>query len=206
MKTLTLKIDGKEIEAEENMTILEAAEKQGIKIPTLCHHKNLEPYGACRICSVEIEARGKSRIVAACCYPVKKDLNITTRSTKIDNIRKTILELAAVTAGEDAMGEMRKLASEYNADLSNLRAKTPIKPTKCILCGLCVRRCSEATWDSVIGFVGRGTKRQITLYPEKASICTMCDYCHDVCPTGKITSIGPDPPFPQIDDVLAGRE
>jgi NADH dehydrogenase/NADH:ubiquinone oxidoreductase subunit G len=206
MKTLTLKIDDKEIEAEENMTILEAAEKQGIKIPTLCHHKSLEPYGACRICSVEIEARGKSRIVAACCYPVKKDLKITTRSPKIDKIRKTILELAAVTAGEDAMGEMRKLASEYNADLSRLRVKAPIEPTKCILCGLCVRRCIEATWDSVIGFVGRGTKRQITLYPEKASICAMCDYCHDVCPTGKITSTGPDPPFPQIDDILAGRE
>jgi len=109
MKTLTLKIDGKEIEAEEDMTILEAAEKLGIQIPTLCHHKKLEPYGACRICSVEIETRGKSRIVAACCYPVKNDLNVTTRSPKIDKIRKTILELAAVTAGEDAMGEMRKL-------------------------------------------------------------------------------------------------
>ncbi|MGB6681837.1 MAG: 2Fe-2S iron-sulfur cluster-binding protein [Candidatus Bathyarchaeia archaeon] len=206
MKTLTLKIDGKEIEAEEDMTILEAAEKLGIQIPTLCHHKKLEPYGACRICSVEIETRGKSRIVAACCYPVKNDLNVTTRSPKIDKIRKTILELAAVTAGEDAMGEMRKLASEYDADLSHLRSKTPIEPTKCILCGLCVRRCIEATWDSVIGFVGRGPKRQITLYPEKASICTVCDYCHDVCPTGRITSTGPDPPFPQIDDILAGRE
>ena len=104
------------------------------------------------------------------------------------------------------MGEMRQLASEYNADLSLLRSKTLIEPTKCILCGLCVRRCSEATWDSVIGFIGRGTKRQIALYPEKASICAVCDYCHDVCPTGKITSTGPDPPFPQIDDILAGRE
>ncbi|WP_455369489.1 2Fe-2S iron-sulfur cluster-binding protein [[Eubacterium] cellulosolvens] len=206
MKNLTLKIDGKEVEAEEDMTILEAAEKLGIQIPTLCHHKNLEPYGACRICSVEIEAKGKTKIVASCCYLVKNGLNVTTRSTKIEKIRKTILELAAVTAGEDARGEMRKLASEYNADLSLLRSKTPIVSTKCILCGLCVRRCSEATWDSVIGFIGRGTKRQITLYPEKASICAICDYCHDVCPTGKITSTGPDPPFPQIDDILAGRE
>ncbi|WP_455282426.1 2Fe-2S iron-sulfur cluster-binding protein [[Eubacterium] cellulosolvens] len=206
MKTLTLKIDGKELEAEEDMTILEAAEKLGIYIPTLCHHKNLEPYGACRICSVEIEMKGKTKIVASCCYPVKKDLNVITRSSKIEKIRKTILELAAVTAGEDAKGEMRKLASEYNADLSLLLSKTPTAPTKCILCGLCVRRCSEATWDSVIGFIGRGTKRQITLYPEKTSICAICDYCHDVCPTGKITSTGPDPPFPQIDDILAGRE
>ncbi len=206
MNTLTLKIDGKDVEANEDMTILEAAEKLGIKIPTLCHHKNLEPYGACRICSVEIETRGKTKIVASCCYPVKKNLNVTTRSPKIDKIRKTILELAAVSAGEDVMGEMRKLASEYNADLSLLRSKTPIEPTKCILCGLCVRRCVEATWDSVIGFIGRGTQRQITIYPEKTSICAVCDYCHDICPTGKITSTGPQPPFPQIDDVLAGRE
>ena len=206
MKEINIQIDGTEVKTTEGKTVLEAARSVDIFIPTLCSHEKLEPYGACRICSVEIEAKGKTKIVASCCYPVKKDLNVITRSSKIEKIRKTILELAAVTAGEDAKGEMRKLASEYNADLSLLRSKTPIAPTKCILCGLCVRRCSEATWDSVIGFIGRGTKRQITLYPEKASICTICDYCHDVCPTGKITSIGPDPPFPQIDDILAGRE
>ena len=206
VKTVTLEINDKEVKAKEGMTILEAAEQIGVEIPTLCYHEELEPYGACRICSVEIEKRGRSRIVAACCYPVEEDLKVTTRSSKIDKIRKTIIELVAVTAGEDVAGEMRALASEYNADLSRFRSRVPMEPTNCILCGLCVRRCVEANWDSAIGFIGRGVNRRLVLFPEKAGICSICNYCRSVCPTGRITSTGPDPPFPYVDDVLAGRK
>jgi len=71
MKIVTLKIDDREIKTEEGTTILEAAKEAGIEIPTLCYLEGLEPYGACRVCSVEIERRGRSRIVAACCYPVE---------------------------------------------------------------------------------------------------------------------------------------
>ncbi len=206
VKTITLRIDDKEVEATEGMTILEAAKKLGVEIPTLCHYEELEPYGACRICSVEVERRGGSRIVAACCYPVEEGLKVRTRSPKIDKIRKTIIELAAVTVGEDIAGKMRELADEYNADISRFRSKVQIESTKCILCGLCVRRCVEAIWDSAIGFVGRGVTRQIAIFPEKSAICSVCNYCYVVCPTGRITSTGPNPPFPSVDDVLAGRK
>jgi len=206
-KIVTLKIDDKEVKTEEGMTILEAAKQAGVEIPTLCYHEGLDPYGACRICSVEIEKRGRSRIVAACCYPAEEGLKVITRSPRIDKIRKTIIQLAAVTAGEDVAGEMRALASEYNADLSRFRSRVPMEPIKCILCGLCVRRCIEANWDSAIGFEGRGVNRRVVLFPEKAGICSTCNYCYVVCPTGRISSAyGPDPPFPFIDDVLAGRK
>jgi NADH dehydrogenase/NADH:ubiquinone oxidoreductase subunit G len=206
MKIVTLKIDDKEIKTEEGTTILEAAKRAGVEIPTLCYLEGLEPYGACRICSVEIERRGRSRIVAACCYPAEEGLKVVTRSPKIDKIRKTIIELAAVMAGEDVAGETRALASEYHADPSRFRARVPMEPTKCILCGICVRRCTEATWDSAIGFIGRGVNRRVVLYPERAGTCAICNYCQRVCPTGRISSIGPDPPFPHVDDVLSGRK
>ena len=205
-KTVTLQINDKEVKAEEGATILEAAKQVGAEIPTLCYHEELAPYGACRICNVEIERRGRSRMVAACCYSVEEGLKVVTRSPKIDRIRKTIIELAAVTAGEDVAGEMRALASEYNADLSRFRSRVSIKPTNCILCGLCVRRCVVASWDSAIGFLGRGVSRSIVLFPEKAGNCLICSYCRNVCPTGRITSTGPNPPFPHVDDILAGRK
>jgi len=205
-KIVSLRIDGKDFNVEEGMTILEAAKLVGVEIPTLCYHEELEPYGACRICSVEVEKGGRSRIVAACCYPVEEGLDVRTRTPKIDRIRKTIIELAYVMAGENVTGPMRALASEYNADPSRFRSRVKTEPTKCILCGLCVRRCAEANWDSAIGFTGRGTNRRIVLFPENSGICLRCNYCHSICPTGRISSIGPDPPFPYIDDVLAGRK
>jgi len=207
MKSIvTLKIDDKEVKAKEGMTILEAAKQVSVEIPTLCYYEGLEPYGACRVCSVEIERSGRTRIVAACCYPVEEGLKVRTRSPKIDKIRKTIIELAAVTAGEDVAGKMSELASEYNADLSRFSSKIPMVPTKCILCGLCVRRCVEATADSAIGFIGKGVNKRVVLFPEKAGICSICNYCYSVCPTGRISSTGPNPTFPSVDDVLAGRE
>ena len=205
---VTLQIDDKEIKAEEGITILEAAKHAGVKIPTLCHYEGLEPYGACRICSVEIEKRGRTQVVASCCYQVEEGLKVKTKSPKIAKMRKTIIELAAVRSGEDVSGKMRALANEYNADLSRFRLKKPALEKKCILCGLCVRRCAEANWESAIGFIGRGTNRRIALFPMPAAgLCSSCHYCSDVCPTGRITTgSGPHPPFPRVDDVIAGRE
>ncbi len=205
-KAITLQIDDKEVKAEEGMTILEAAKNAGVEIPTLCHSEGLEPYGVCRFCSVEIEKRGRTQVVASCCYPTEDGLKVKTKSPKINKLRKTILELAATSAGEDVSSKMRTYASEYNADLSRFRSRGPESPTKCILCGLCVRRCSEANWDGAIGFVGRGVYRDIALLPGKEG-CLNCNYCRDVCPTGRACStIGTRPAFPRVSDILAGRK
>lgn len=206
-KVVTLQIDDKEVKAEEGNTILEAAQHAGVEIPTLCYYEGLEPYGACRFCSVEIEKRGRAQVVASCCYPVEEGLKVKSKSPKIAKIRKTILELAAISAGEDVSSKMKALASEYDADLSRFRSKAPLSPTKCTLCGLCVRRCIEANWDSAIGFIGRGIYRNIALLPGNAGLCSTCSYCRDVCPTGRTCStFGPRPPFPRVEDVLAGRK
>ena len=93
MSEIRLQIDGKEVTAKEGMTILEAAQSAGISIPTLCHHEKLEPFGGCRICIVEIEVRGWTKLVVSCVYLVEENLVVRTRSEKIDRIRKTLVEL-----------------------------------------------------------------------------------------------------------------
>jgi len=201
---LTLRIDNREVKVEEGANILQAADLAGIDIPTLCHDEGLEPYGACRICVVEVDTKHGHNMVTSCCYPASEGLSVRTRSPRIDKVRKMVLELAAASAGED-VGRLEALANEYGADLSRFRGKVATKPTKCILCGLCVRRCTEATGNSAIGFISRGTSRRIVLYPEMEKACSNCSYCRTVCPTGRITSVGVYPRFPYIDDVLSGR-
>lgn len=96
MSELILQIDGKEVRAQEGMTLLEAARKADISIPTLCYHEKLEPFGGCRLCIVEVESRGSSRLVVSCVYPAEKGINVKTRSEKIDRIRKMILECSSL--------------------------------------------------------------------------------------------------------------
>jgi NADH dehydrogenase/NADH:ubiquinone oxidoreductase subunit G len=178
MSEITLQIDGREVKAEEGMTILEAAQSAGISIPTLCHHEKLEPYGACRICTVEIEARGRTNLVAACLYLVEKDLVVRTRSEKVDKTRKVLLELMLAHAPDSA--ELQDLAQEYGAD----KARFEKESSFCILCGLCVRYCAEVKKANAIGFVDRGTRREIIFIPEIASKeCWNCKECFPLCPT-----------------------
>jgi bidirectional [NiFe] hydrogenase diaphorase subunit len=178
MSEITLQIDGRKVEAEEGMTILEAAQSVGISIPTLCHHEKLEPYGACRICTVEIEARGRTNLVAACLYPVEQNLVVRTRSEKVDKTRKVLLELMLAHAPDAA--ELQDLAQEYGAD----KARFEKESSFCILCGLCVRYCAEVKKKNAIGFVDRGTRREVIFIPEIASKeCWNCKECFPLCPT-----------------------
>jgi len=178
MSEITLQIDGRKVEAKEGMTILEAAQSVGISIPTLCHHEKLEPYGACRICTVEIEARGRTNLVAACLYPVEQNLVVRTKSEKVDKTRKVLLELMLAHAPDAA--ELQDLAQEYGAD----KARFEKESSFCILCGLCVRYCAEVKKKNAIGFVDRGTRREIIFIPEVASKeCEDCKECFPLCPT-----------------------
>ena len=178
MSETTLQIDGRKVQAREGMTILEAAQSAGIFIPTLCHHEKLEPYGACRICTVEIEARGRTNLVAACLYPVEKNLVVRTRSEKVDKTRKVLLELMLAHAPDAA--ELQDLAQEYGAD----KARFEKESSFCILCGLCVRYCAEVKKKNAIGFVDRGTRREVIFIPEIASKeCWTCKECFPLCPT-----------------------
>ena len=93
MTQIRMQIDGKEVRATEGMTVLEAAQGAGIAIPTLCHHEKLEPFGGCRLCMVEAESNGRTKLVVSCVYLAEENLVVRTRSEKIDKIRKILLEL-----------------------------------------------------------------------------------------------------------------
>jgi len=207
--TITLQIDGKEVQARQGMTILEAAKEAGVDIPTLCYHEKLKPYGACRICSVEVQRKGRSRIVASCGYPVEEGLIVTTRSLRIDRIRKTLVELIAPTimVDGDIAGQIKKLAKEYDANIHRFEPRFRAKPTRCILCGQCVRYCDEVIKKHAVGFVGRGIERSAVFFPEEAKACVTCQACFDLCPTGKIPSETDFVVFDgfSIDDYLAGK-
>ena len=178
MRDVQLQIDGKEVGAKEGMTILEAAQQVGILIPTLCHHEKLDAYGACRICTVEIENRGRTNLVAACLYPVEKNLVVRTRSESVDKIRKMILEL--LLAHAPGSRELRDLAQAYGGD----EARFEKEHSFCILCGLCVRYCAEVKKKNAIAFVDRGVRREIDFIPEIASQeCWNCKECFPLCPT-----------------------
>jgi NADH dehydrogenase/NADH:ubiquinone oxidoreductase subunit G len=178
MSEILLQIDGKEVKAKEGMTLLEAAQSAGIHIPTLCYHEKLEPYGGCRLCIVELETRGSTRLVVSCVYPVEKNLVVRTRSEKVDRIRKMVLQLLLAHA-PDAF-DLQDLAQEYGAD----RNRFEKEPSFCVHCGLCVRYCAEVKKKNAIGFVDRGIRKEISFIPEIASKeCWNCKECFPLCPT-----------------------
>ena len=181
MSEILLQIDGKEVKAKEGMTILEAARSAGISIPTLCYHEKLEPYGGCRLCIVEVEERGWKKLVVSCVYLAEENLVVTTRSGKIDRIRKMIIELLMAHAPDSF--ELQSLAKEYGADRDRFEKEASF----CIHCGLCVRYCAEVKKKHAVGFVDRGTRKEISFIPEiAAKECWDCKECFPLCPTSAL--------------------
>jgi NADH dehydrogenase/NADH:ubiquinone oxidoreductase subunit G len=178
MSDIQLEIDGKPVQAKEGMTLLEAAQGAGIAIPTLCHHEKLEPFGGCRLCIVEVEERGWTKLVVSCVFPVKENIVVRTRSEKIDRIRKTILELLMAHAPDSPV--LLDLAKEYGADRDRFEKEASF----CIHCGLCVRYCAEVKKKHAVGFVDRGIRKEISFIPEiAAKECDSCKECFPLCPT-----------------------
>jgi NADH dehydrogenase/NADH:ubiquinone oxidoreductase subunit G len=178
MSEIIIQIDGKEVKAAEGKTVLEAAQSADIFIPTLCFHEKLEPHGLCRMCTVEVEVRGWTKLVAACLYPLEQDLVVKTRSEKVDKIRKMILELLLAHAPHSP--QLLDLAQEYGADKDRFEKESSF----CILCGLCVRYCAEVKKKNAVGYVGCGARREIRFIPEIASKeCHSCKECFELCPT-----------------------
>ncbi|MGB3861966.1 MAG: 2Fe-2S iron-sulfur cluster-binding protein [Candidatus Aminicenantaceae bacterium] len=175
---IIVQIDGKEVKASEGKTVLEAAQSADIFIPTLCFHEKLEPYGGCRICTVEVDVRGWTKLVAACLYPIEQDLVVRTRSEKVDKIRKMILEF--LLAHAPCSLQLQELAQEYGADKDRFEKESSF----CFLCGLCVRYCAEVKKKNAVGYVDCGARREIHFIPEiAAKECPTCKECFPLCPT-----------------------
>ncbi|MBA7607909.1 NADPH-Fe(3+) oxidoreductase subunit alpha [subsurface metagenome] len=182
VKKVTLTINDREVRAEGGVTILEAARDAGIHIPTLCYHEKLAPYGACRLCTVEISRNGRTKLVTACVYPADDGLVVKTDSQRVIRIRKMLLELMLASSPAKTIQD---LAQQHGVAKPRFEAEK----TNCILCGLCVRYCNEIKKANAIGFVGRGTERRVVFYPEIAStVCASCRECFSLCPTGKLPS------------------
>ena len=180
---VTLTIDGQEIQAKEGQTLLEVARQAGIKIPALCHHPLLEPFGACRLCVVEVIRRGRSKIETSCTYPAWDGLEIKTNSPPVREARKVVLELLLSRCPNVPL--IQDLAREYGITEPPFPTDTPDE--KCILCGLCVRTCHELVKADVLNFSQRGIERRVgPPFLEKTRQCIGCGACTIVCPTGAI--------------------
>ena len=183
METIKLVIDGKQVETEKGTTLLGAARKAGVDIPTLCHDDRLAPYGSCRLCLVEIEKNGRKRLVASCAYLAEDGLTVRTETEKIRKLRRMILELLLA---ESSTGPLESLAKKYGLEESRFEIERP----KCILCGLCVRYCAEVKKKNVTCFIGRGIDKEVVFLSDFSnSECPMCRECLPLCPSGTLYSL-----------------
>jgi len=179
---MTFTIDGIEAEARPGATILQVARELDIDIPTLCHHEALQPYGACRLCVVEVQKGSRTRIVTSCNYPADGGMVVKTGSDRVRAVRKLVLELLLARCPNVKI--VKELAQEY--DVREPRFKTG--NNFCILCGQCVRVCREVVGVEAIGFAGRGVNREVAPpFFDPAKHCIGCGSCVYICPTGIIT-------------------
>ena len=173
----TLRINGLDVSVEKGTSLLEAARFLGFPIPTLCHMDGLSPYGACRLCVVEIGEAPKTKLVSSCTYPSEEGLNVRTGSARVLRARRMILELLLASCPQSKT--IQDLASKHG--IRRQRFKQEYED--CILCGLCVRMCQEQMMAKAIGFRNRGERRSIgTPFDVKSDVCRLCGGCIYVCP------------------------
>ncbi|MBP2649601.1 MAG: hndD 3 [Firmicutes bacterium] len=206
MELVKVTIDGRQIEVAKTTTVLEAIQKAGIKIPTLCYHPELRPEGACRVCMVEVE--GARSLVASCVYPVSQGMVVRTNTAAVREARRMVVELLLANHPKDCFTCARNLNCELQTIAADLglrgirfegkRKSIPIdannpslvrEQEKCILCGRCIRACSERQGVHVYSFVKRGFNTNVApafeVGLDKAP-CTFCGQCATVCPTAAI--------------------
>ena len=188
---ITLTINGLAVSVEKGTTLLEAARFLGFPIPTLCHMDGLSPYGACRLCVVEIGEGPRARLVSSCTYLAEEGLKVRTGSARILRARRMILELLLASCPQSKT--IQDLASAHGICQQRFRQEHE----DCILCGLCVRMCEEQMMAKAIGFRGRGTARSIgTPFDLKSDVCRQCGACMYVCPACQLRCTYNEPDRP----------
>lgn len=208
MDEITLTIDGQPVSAREGMTILEAALENGIYIPHLCYHRDLQPAGYCRLCMVEVE---KSGLVTSCNTPVESGMVVRTEGQEVERVRRTVAELLVLNhpldclvcekntncelqkvaqfigIDEERLNRMRKSSRDFQVDASN-----PFfiyDPERCILCSICIRACREIPGVGNLDFAFRGYNTVVSTFANKPMIssrCVSCGECVVRCPVGAL--------------------
>jgi NADH dehydrogenase/NADH:ubiquinone oxidoreductase subunit G len=186
---IELRIDGLDVQIEEGSSILDAARFYGIEIPTLCHYDGLSPYGACRLCVVEIGEGDKAKLVSSCTYPAEPGLVVRTNTRQIVQTRRVLVELLL------AMCPSSKTIQDLASAMEVKKVRFKVEHNDCILCGLCIRMCAEQMDAQAIGFVNRGKDREITTpFDAKSDVCRTCGGCMYICPVCELRCQGPDAP------------
>ncbi|MGM0369890.1 MAG: NADH-dependent [FeFe] hydrogenase, group A6 [Bacillota bacterium] len=209
----TANIDGQEVDFEAGETILEAAQKIQVKIPTLCHSKELSVYGGCRLCVVEVE--GERLLQPACATEIKAGMKIQTHSPQVREVRRTLFELIVashdiscrlncLTCSRNQSCELREIAADiganemrfdpldkgYENDVSSPSIER--EPNKCITCGRCIRKCEEIQGVGVFTMANRGPATRLTTFGDRGMgnvECTNCGQCIHACPTGALHEV-----------------
>lgn len=214
---IRLTINGVSTSVERGTTLLEAAQFLGFPIPTICHMEGLKPYGACRLCVVEIGEKSRAKLVTSCTYPAEEGLQVRTATSRVVKARKMVLELHLASCPQSKT--IQDLASAHGVRQQRFRQEQE----DCILCGRCVRMCEEQMVAKAIGFRGRGKSRSIgTPFDISSESCRLCGGCMYVCPACELrcTFTEPDkaicggcgnlsPPCvekPQFDDMMCSMD
>jgi len=185
---INLKINGIDVAVDRGTTLLEAAEFLGLPIPTLCHMEGLTPYGACRLCVVEIGEGSISKLVTSCTFPAEEGLKVRTSSARVVRARKIIVELLLASCPQSKT--IQDIAAAMDVRQQRFRQENE----DCILCGRCVRMCSEQMMAGAIGFTGRGQDRAIgTPFDSHSEVCRLCGGCIYVCPACELRCTYTDP-------------
>lgn len=203
---LNVTIDDKKVQAKQGQTILEAAQANGIEIPTLCQHKDLEPIGACRICVVEVQ--GAKGLTASCCTPVGDGMIISTNSEKVKKARRVVINLIlsshahnCVVCSTANVCELQKLAADCDIGKSRYKNRKryyqqeDVSPyvfrdlSKCIMCYRCVAACKNIKKVNIYAVSYRGFDSKITVDLDEVinkDECKDCEVCIKVCPVGAL--------------------
>ena len=191
LEKITLQINGQEVQAEAGQTLLQVAREVSVFIPTLCHHEALAPFGACRLCLVEVEKEGHRNLEAACSYPAEGGIAFFTETPEVIRVRKMVIALLLSRCPQVPL--IREIATRLEVNENLLPLQGSKEEEECILCGRCVRVCREAIGKHAVSFAYRGTERCVTTpFGDHSPDCIGCTACVFVCPTGavKVTERG----------------